>query len=104
MLVGSVAEFSGEHDISGKAIIAGLQTMIIQRFSFDGKGPQIDIRLTLDGEIEGSVATLMALEQRLYENETVIMRIPPEAGPGTANSITVYCPETDTVYATAKFR
>lgn len=101
--VGNVAKFSGEHGISGKAVIAGLQTLIIQTFNYDGKGPKADVRLVKGQDYENPAVILLELDQRPYENEFMLLRIPSSAGPGTADSIAIYCPETGKVYATAKF-
>ena len=102
--VGNVAEFSGEHAVSGKAVVAGLQTLIILRFNFDGKGPAADIRLVNGQDYENPAAILFELEQRAYEKVVLQARIPVAAGPGTADSIAVYCPETGQAYATAQFQ
>ena len=102
--VGNVAEFSGEHDVSGKAVVAGLQTLIILRFNFDGKGPKADIRLVNGQDYGNPAAILIELEQRPYEKVVLDARIPVTAGPGTADSIAVYCPETGQVYAAAEFK
>ena len=101
--VGDRAVFSGDHDASGKAVIAGLQTMIILGFNFDGKGPQADLRLVRGNDYDNPAAILVTLEARPYAQEFLQLRIPAEAAPGTADSIAVYCPETETAYAVAKF-
>jgi hypothetical protein len=101
--VGATSEFSGEHNVSGKAVIAGLQTLIIMRFHFDGKGPQADLRLVLGENATEPTAILAELEPRAYENEFLQVRIPGSVGPGTADRLIVYCPETGEVYATAIF-
>ena len=97
--VGNVATLSGEHGVSGQSIVAGLQTMIIQVFNYDGKGPSADIRLVKGEDYENPVAILLELEQRVYQDEMLLMIIPSAAGPGKADRIVVYCPETATVYA-----
>jgi len=101
--VGTVAKFEGTHGVSGKAVIAGLQTLIIQRFSFDGKGPKVDIRLVKDANYEEPVVVLAELDARVYEAETLLVRIPAAAGPDTVDSLVIYCPETQEVYGTASF-
>ena len=101
--VGDVALLSGEHGISGKAIVMGLQTLIIQSFNFDGKGPVVDIRLVKGEDYEHPAAILIELEQRTYGNELVYAIIPSAAGPGTADRIAVYNTETGEVYAWATF-
>jgi len=101
--VGYRAVFSGDHGVSGKAVVAGLQTMIILGMNFDGKGPQADLRLVLGDDYDNPIVILTELEQRPYEAEFLQLRIPAEAAPGTADSIAVYCPETGTAYAVAVF-
>jgi len=101
--VGSVSEFESEYGISGRAIVAGLQTLIIQGFQYDGKGPRLDIRLVKGQDYENAVAVLLELDQRAYREESLHMIIPSCAGPGTADTIAIYSPETGQVYATGKF-
>ena len=101
--VGSVAHFSGGHGVSGKAIVAGLQTLIIQEFSFDGKGPAADIRLVKGEAYDQPAAVLVELEPKAYDGEFMLTIIPSAAGPGTADSIAVYAPETGEVYAVGRF-
>ena len=102
--VGQVAMLQGSHDVEGKAMVAGLQTLIIQGFKFDGKGPEADVRLVLDANMDDPAAIILVLEPRVYDNEMIVMRIPTAAGPGTANSVAIYCPETGETYASAKFQ
>jgi len=80
--VGNTATFSGLHGVSGKAIVAGLQTLIIQGFSYDGKGPAADIRLVLGEDYANPAAVLLQLEQREYKDEVLIITVPSSAGPG----------------------
>jgi len=101
--VGNTAAFSGAHGVTGKAIVAGLQTLIIQGFYYDGKGVAPDIRLVLGDDYANPAAVLMVLEQRAYVDETLYMIVPSAAGPGTADSIAVYSPETGEVYASQSF-
>jgi len=101
--VGYRAVFSGDHGVSGKAVVAGLQTMIILGMNFDGKGPEADLRLVLGDDYDNPIVILAELEQRPYEAEFMQLRIPADAAPGTADSIAVYCPETETAYAVAVF-
>lgn len=102
--VGNVARFKGIHDVSGTAVVAGLQTLIIQGFNFDGKGPKADIRLVKGDDFANPVWIIKELEQRPYQNEIVFAHIPSSLQPGSADSIAVYCPETGEVYASAVFQ
>jgi len=101
--VGDVAVLSGEHGVSGKAVIAGLQTLIVQRFCFDGQGPEADIRLVLGDDHESSAIVLHKLEQREYVDEMLVISIPASAAPQTVDRIAVYSPQDGQVYAEATF-
>ncbi|MBN1401914.1 MAG: DM13 domain-containing protein [Anaerolineae bacterium] len=102
--VGSSARLEGSHEISGKAVIAGLQTLIIQAFTFDGKGPRPDVRLVLGDDVENPAAILTELEPRRYDRELVFTHVPSSVTSATADSIAIYCPETKETYAIAEFR
>ena len=102
--VGNVAELSGAHGVSCTAVVAGLQTLIIQGFNFDGKGPKADIRLVLGDDLANPTWIIQELEQRPYQNEIVFAHIPSSVKPGSADSIAVYCPETGEAYAVAIFK
>ena len=102
--VGNVARFKGTHDVSGTAVVAGLQTLIIQGFNFDGKGPKADVRLVKGDDFGHPVWIIRELEQRPYQNEIIFAHIPSSLQPGSADSIAVYCPETGEVYASAVFQ
>jgi len=102
--VGNVAFLEGAHGVSGKAIVAGLQTLILTQFTFDGKGPKADIRLVQGQDYDHPAAVLLELEQRPYDGQALIMIIPSSAGPGTADRIVVYVPETGEVYAESTFQ
>jgi hypothetical protein len=101
--VGSVAQLAGQRGIQGKAIVAGLQTLIIQDFSFDGKGPQADIRLVKGQDYAQPALILLELAARAYDHETLHITIPSSVGPGAADSLAVYCRETGEVYAVGRF-
>lgn len=101
--IGSVALLQGDHGISGKAVVAGRQTLIIMSFKYDGKGPKADIRLVKGKNYEEPTAILTELEQRPYEGHYLLLHIPQSADAGTADAIAVYAPETGEVYAYAEF-
>ena len=101
--VGSVAHLQGEYAISGKAVVAGLQTLIILMFSYDGKGPQADIRLVNGDDYEHPAAVLLELESRPYEGEFLHLGIPADAGPGTADRVVVYSSDAGEVLAEGTF-
>lgn len=100
--VGNVATLTGDHGVTGKAIVAGLQTLIIQGFSFDGKGSAVELRLVM-GQNYANPALVLPLELRAYDKEMLTFSIPAKVGPGSADSIVVYCPETAQAYAVAQF-
>jgi hypothetical protein len=102
--VGNVADLNGSHGISARAIVAGLQTLIIQAFNFDGKGPQVDVRLVKGDDFAHPVIILRQLEQRPYQGELILIQIPASVKPGSADSIAIYCPETGEVYAAGIFK
>ncbi len=101
--VGNVAHLTGTHGVSAKAIVAGLQTLIIQSFNYDGKGSGADIRLVNGDDYENPAVILVELEGRVYEGEFFIVCIPSSVGPGTADSIAIYSADEDTAYAIATF-
>lgn len=100
--VGSTATLSGQHGVSGKAVVAGLQTLIILMFRFDGK-VRADIRLVKDDAFSEPVHIVTTLE-RAYDGEMLKFPIPAELGPGTANAIAVYDTDSGQVLASAIFR
>jgi len=101
--VGSIGFLSGDHGISGKAIVAGLQTLIIQGFNFDGKGPPADIRLVKGQDYDNPADVLAVLDQRSYENEMFLLIVPNEVTRENADRLVVYAPETGQVYAETTF-
>ena len=93
-----------QHGVVGKAVMAGLQTIIINGLTFDGQGPPADIRLVKEGNRDTAVVILLQLEQRPYVEELLVMHVPSHLQPGEADSIAVYCPETKTVYGWGRFQ
>jgi hypothetical protein len=101
--VGDVAELSGTHGLAGRAIVAGLQTLIIRGFTYDGKGPAADIRLVKGDGYDEPAAILLVLEPRAYENEMLVVTIPSNVDRSVADRIVIYAPETSEVYAESQF-
>jgi len=93
-----------QHGVIGKAVMAGLQTIIIHGFSFDGLGPAAEIRLVKEGNWDVAVATLLELERRAYDQELLVMQVPSHLQQMEADSIAVYCPETQTLYGWGRFQ
>jgi hypothetical protein len=102
--VGNTATFSGTHGVAGTAIVAGLQTLIIQGFAYDGKGSAADIRLVLGEDYANPATILLQLEQREYKDEMLYVIVPASVGPGSADSIAVYNPDTGELYASQRFQ
>ncbi|MHB9034194.1 MAG: hypothetical protein ACYC6L_14235 [Anaerolineae bacterium] len=100
--VGNTATFSGENGTSGKAVVAGLQTLIILTFSFDGKA-QADLRLVKASDPAKAALILTKLE-RAYNKETLQFVIPNELAPDSADSIAVYDTAKNKVLAIATFQ
>ncbi|MCE5259586.1 MAG: hypothetical protein LLG44_11115 [Chloroflexi bacterium] len=100
--VGSTATLSGQNGAAGKAVVAGLQTLIIVSFSFDGKA-QADLRLVKASD-PGTAAYVLTKLERTYSNETLQFTIPGELGPGTADSIAVFDIKSGQALAIATFK
>ncbi|MBC7235689.1 MAG: hypothetical protein H5T69_07585 [Chloroflexi bacterium] len=101
--VGNTAELSGSHGVGGKAIVAGLQTLIIQGFSYDGKGSQVDIRLVKGDDYDHPAHVFIELEERPYQAEFFLFRIPSSVGRGSADRIVVYSRASGEAYAVGVF-
>ena len=93
----------GTHGVKGKAIVAGLQTLIIKDFTFDGKGPTADARLVKGDDYANPALVVLALEQRPYEGEFLLFTIPSTVAPENADRLVIYAPETGEVYAETTF-
>lgn len=103
--VGYVANFQDtQHGVSGKAVMAGLQTIVISGFTYDGQGPLADIRLVKEGELDKAVAILANLEQRPYQQELLVLTVPSDLQPGDADSIAVYCEELKASFGWGRFQ
>ncbi len=102
--VGNVGTLTGTHGVSGKAVVAGLQTLIIQGFSFDGKGSPADLRLVRDGAYTEPAVILATLEPRAYDGEMLLYIIPSSVTSENADRLVVYAPETSEVYAETTFQ
>ena len=101
--VGNVGQLDGTHEVAGKAIVAGLQTLIIQGFHFDGKGPAADLRLVRGEDYAAPAAILLPLEARTYAGEFLHMTIPSTVTRENADRLVIYAPETGEVYAETTF-
>ena len=103
--VGSMARFSGEGGhVAGRAVLAGLQTIILREFDFDGQCSSADIRLGKEGEFDQPAAVLVELEARSYVKELFVLTIPPGVTADNADSIAVYCRDTGEVVDWGLFR
>lgn len=102
--IGSRVALSGEHGIKGNIIVAGSQTLIIQAFTYDGNCPKAEVRLIRGTEIDAPVATLLQIEARAFEREMLRAKIPDDIGAGDADSVIIYCADTQEALAIARFR
>lgn len=93
-----------QHGVSGKAVMAGLQTILINEFTYDGQGPAVDVRLVKEGDLGNAVAILGKLEQRPYDGELLIFTVPSDLKPGDADSISVYCYEFEASFGWGRFQ
>lgn len=93
-----------QHGVSGKAIMAGLQTILINEFTYDGQGPAVDVRLVKEGDLGKAVAVLGKLEQRPYDRELLVFNVPADLKPGDADSISVYCYEFEASFGWGRFQ
>ena len=100
--VGSTATFTGLNAIEGKAVVAGLQTLIILAFHFDGK-VKADIRLVKGTDYAKPIYIFSELD-RAYDAETLQFTIPAHLAPGLADTIAIYATETNQVLAAAVFQ
>jgi len=101
MPVGSTAQWDEQDGTSGKAVVAGLQTLIIIGFTYDGKA-QADLRLVNASDPDTAVHILTRLD-RAYTQEVLQFAIPHDLGPGTADSIAIYDTRSERVLAIATF-
>jgi hypothetical protein len=93
-----------QHAVSGKAVMAGLQTIVISGFTYDGQSPPVDIRLVKGEDLDHAVAILARLEQRAYEQEWLVLTVPSHLKPGDADSIAVYCEELKASFGWGRFQ
>ncbi|MHB1357437.1 MAG: hypothetical protein ACYCZF_15830, partial [Anaerolineae bacterium] len=100
--VGNTATFEGLNDTEGKAVVAGLQTLIILGFRFDGK-VKADIRLVKGTDYAKAIHIFTELD-RAYDAEVLQFTIPANIAFGSADTIAVYDTETNQVLAAAIFR
>ena len=100
--VGNTATFTGLNATEGKAVVAGLQTLIILAFHFDGK-VKADIRLVKGTDYAKAIYVFSQLD-RAYDAETLQFTIPAHLAPGLADTIAIYATETNQVLAAAVFQ
>ena len=87
--VGSSAVFEGFNGISGKVVVAGLQTLLIIGLYSDGTA-QAEVWLCKWPDLEHPVWVIATLEAREYENEWIQVAIPWELGRESGDWIVVY--------------
>ena len=87
--VGDVAYFSGFNGISGKAVVAGLQTLMIIGFYAAGD-TEAEIWLAKWPDLETPVHKLGTVDMRVYAGEYMMYHIPCWLTPGSVDFIVVY--------------
>ncbi len=90
--------------VAGKAIMAGLQTIILNNFSYDGSCGNVEVRLVKEESRETVVSVLGRVETRPYDNETLIFTVSSDLQPGSANSILLHCAESNTSLGWGRFK
>jgi hypothetical protein len=103
--VGYTALFKDtQHGVAGKAVMAGLQTIVITNFTYDGQVADADIRLIKEGDFANAVAVLGKLEQKAYSNELLVLTVPSHLQPWEADSIAVYSSELQASLGSGRFQ
>jgi len=102
--LGSKAILQGEsHNVAGSAMVAGLQTIVMRGFTYDGACEGADIRLGMADNFDEPAGVLMVLENRAYNDEILVLTVPNHVNRGKADSIAVYCPATNEVHGWGQF-
>jgi len=103
--VGNTAWFTGPHGLSGTIVVAGLQTIVIPDFCWEGEPEQLKIVMLhedADGYLE-TVATLTRLRQYRYVNRILVLRVPAWIGHEDASIVAFRGARTGTTYVMAEF-
>lgn len=90
--------------VSGKAIMAGLQTIILNNFAYDGSCGVLEVRLVKEESRDTVVSVLGRVEKRTHSNEALILTVSSELKPGAADSILLYCVESATTLGWGRFK
>jgi hypothetical protein len=93
-----------KNGMSGKAIMAGLQTIILNNFSYDGSCATLEVRLVKSESRDTVVSVLGRVEKRSYSNEALVFTVPSDLKPGAADSILLYCTESATTLGWGTFK
>jgi hypothetical protein len=83
--------------------MAGLQTIILNNLVYDGSCDTVEVRLVREDDRDAVVAVLGQLEQRAYDNEGLVFAVPSDLEPGAADSILLYCVESQTSLGWGRF-
>jgi hypothetical protein len=103
--VGDVAVLQDtKSGVSGKAIMAGLQTIILNNFTYDGSCATLEVRLAKAASRDTVVGLLGTVEKRAYSNEALVLTVPSDLKPGAADSILLYCTESATTLGWGTFK
>ena len=102
--LGSKAILQGKsHNVAGSAMVAGLQTIVMRGFTYDGACEGADIRLGLADNFDEPSAVLMVLENRAYNDEILVLTVPNHVNRSKADSIAVFCSATSEVHGWGRF-
>ena len=102
--LGSKATLQGEsHNVAGSAMVAGLQTIVVRGFTYDGACEGADIRLGMVDNFDEPAGVLMVLENRAYNDEILVLTVPNHVELGEADSLAVYCSATSEVHGWGQF-
>jgi len=103
--VGNTARFTGPHGLSGLIVVAGLQTIVIPGFCWNGEPEQLKIEM-LHEDAEGyleTVAVLTRLRQYRYVNRILVLQVPAWIGHEDASIVAFRGARTGTTYVIVEF-
>ncbi|MCP4412534.1 MAG: DM13 domain-containing protein [Gammaproteobacteria bacterium] len=81
------------HNVSGQAMILDNCTIEISQFNYDGGGPQVYFYAGIDHQYSDSSAFAIGeqIDGQVYNNETLIISLPPDKSLDDLNGISVWC-------------
>ncbi len=93
------------HDVSGTVTILDSRTLWVENFNFDGGGPQVYFYLGAD-ESDASFAVGLELQPqltRVYDNESLLLKLPVGETLDDYNAISVWCRKVDVNFGSGTF-